>query len=594
MSTAEEVETGREPYEDFADLRAGGRDAQDGKGGPGDVTKSMPAPGDRQIVQIGGEILTADGATREAAPNGHHPVSGHANPSDEITSFMARVVPWPSPDRPGFINLHWFKPGEGGKKYFNGRPFTELPAFLGMARWGTTRPSAMTDIYFCLSRQSSVGDVGKSGKHRALRNVQNAVALKAIWFDIDAKGGPNSYATKAEAIDAFEVWREKAKIIAPSAIVGSGGGFHIYWFSDRPLSVAEWLPYAQDLKNLAILHGLKCDAGVTTDPARVLRVPGTFNWKTTPPRPCEIIGELGPDYDFDTVFAEARQTQPPAGSNRTVTSVPAKRLFDPAAFPAQPIPAEGMESLSEGINVYDDTPLAPDAVFAGCPHFFEAAKTHGAGYPQGLWMLDMLAATFMQDGRRWAHYMSNGYASYSKDDTDAMYDRKDKERKEKGLGWPSCQAFEAQGCKLCATCSQRGKIKSPLNLAGQSSDRPPAHQSFVDPYSDFAGPAFPLDVLPPTLAKFVDAECRAMGADPSAIAMAALTAVAGAIHAETRMRAGEGWWEKPILWTALVGQPSTKKSPIIEKVKKPLSAIDNERDKRWRQEYAIWQQQNQK
>jgi hypothetical protein len=132
-----------------------------------------------------------------------------------------------------------------------------------------------------------------------------------------------------------------------------------------------------------------------------------------------------------------------------------------------------------------------------------------------------------------------------------------------------------------------------LNLAHQQ-QTPPAESSFVDPYADFAGPEFPLDVLPPTLANFVDTEHRAMGADPSAIAMAVLTTVAGAIHAETRVRAGEGWWERPILWTALVGQPSTMKSPIIDKTTKPLSRIDHERDKRWRQEYAKWQQNKHK
>ena len=115
----------------------------------------------------------------------------------------------------------------------------------------------------------------------------------------------------------------------------------------------------------------------------------------------------------------------------------------------------------------------------------------------------------------------------------------------------------------------------------------------MDPYGEFAGPGFPLDVLPPTLAKFVEAEHRAMGADPSAIAMAALTTIAGAMHAETRVRAGEGWLERPILWTALVGLPSTMKSPIITKATKPLSRIDHERAKCWQQEYAKWQQ-NQK
>jgi hypothetical protein len=85
-----------------------------------------------------------------------------------------------------------------------------------------------------------------------------------------------------------------------------------------------------------------------------------------------------------------------------------------------------------------------------------------------------------------------------------------------------------------------------------------------------------------------------MGADPSAIAMAALTAVAGTIDAQTFMCAGEGWWERPILWTALVGQPSTMKSPIVEKAKKPLNHIDQERHKRWQQEFAIWQKQKKK
>ena len=118
----------------------------------------------------------------------------------------------------------------------------------------------------------------------------------------------------------------------------------------------------------------------------------------------------------------------------------------------------------------------------------------------------------------------------------------------------------------------------------------PPEPSFVDPYAEFVGPPFPLDVLCTTLSKFVDAEHRAMGADPSAIAMAALTTVAGAMHAETQVRVGDGWWEKPIIWCALVGQPSAMKTPIVEKATKPLTRIDQERNKRWLHQYAAWRQ----
>jgi hypothetical protein len=116
--------------------------------------------------------------------------------------------------------------------------------------------------------------------------------------------------------------------------------------------------------------------------------------------------------------------------------------------------------------------------------------------------------------------------------------------------------------------------------------------SFTDPFAEFVGPPFPLSTLPPTLLDFVSAQHRAMGADPAAMAMAATTTVAGALHAETCVCMADGWWEKPIIWTSLVGQPSTMKSPIIDKVTKPLVRIDHQRDQLWRQQDAAWQQQN--
>jgi hypothetical protein len=58
--------------------------------------------------------------------------------------------------------------------------------------------------------------------------------------------------------------------------------------SDVPLSVSTWRPHAEGLREEASRLGLQFDEGVTTDEARVLRVPGTFNYKTTPPRACRL------------------------------------------------------------------------------------------------------------------------------------------------------------------------------------------------------------------------------------------------------------------------------------------------------------------
>jgi hypothetical protein len=151
----------------------------------------------------------------------------------------------------------------------------------------------------------------------------------------------------------------------------------------------------------------------------------------------------------------------------TPTAIAAAPPFDMKNFEGYVPPAEvagldpRQDNLAAGINVHDDRPLNPDKVIKNCPHVQEAMLTHGKGYGQGLWMLDVLATTFFDDGRTWAHYMSKGHKTYTEADTDAMYDRKAGE----GIGWPSCTAFENMGCKLCATCAHRGKIKSPLNLA---------------------------------------------------------------------------------------------------------------------------------
>ena len=190
--------------------------------------------------------------------------------------------------------------------------------------------------------------------------------------------------------------------------------------------------------------------------------------------------------------------------------------------------------------------------------------------------------------------MGNRHPGYSQASTDELFDRKEREKAEKNLGWPSCRAISGTGCAACQACPHFAAGKSPLHFGGlplpSQVTVPAPSTSFPDLWAEFVGPAFPLEVLPLPLAKFVDAEHHAMGADASALAMAALTAVAGAIHAETRVRMGDSWYERPILWTALVGSPSSMKSPVIDKAIAPLRKIDHDGDTIWRQNYARWKQ----
>jgi hypothetical protein len=407
-----------------------------------------------------------------------------------------------------------------------GKPFTDLSDALSFIEWAKNQPADIKDLYFCLSLQAKTA-LGRNGEPTALRRAANAVALKAIWLDIDCnKVPPKGYPTKEDGVKALNEFCDTTHTPYPTAIIDSGNGLHAYWISDRPLSAKEWSGYAEGLHALTTQHGLIHDP-ITTDAARVLRVAGTSNNKQVPAKPVKIL-LLEADLSFASALGhllKANAGEPAAADGRRRAAC--KGVADI-------IPPDGFNQ-----NEHDFSPLPFQPIQEGCSFFADAYETHGKDHSQPLWNLVILATTFLESGEQLAHALGSGHPGYTLDTTQAMWDRKVHERKELGLGWPGCQAFENAGCTFCETCQHHGKIQSPLHLAlGQKVA--PEEPFFVDPYADFAGPPFPVDVLPPTLAKFVDAEERCMGADPSAIAMAVLTAVAGAIRADTLIKAGEG------------------------------------------------------
>jgi hypothetical protein len=208
----------------------------------------------------------------------------------KTAQFIKRVVPWPnSPEAPGYVNLHWtFWDGDEPLKNppFGGIPTRTPEEFMKALDWAQARPNTK-DIYFCLSLQAKTR-TNKRGRIVAARTQDDALPLKSIWLDIDVKDPPRGYATLGEAVDALTTFRNSTNLPAPSALVFSGGGLHVYWINDKQLAPAEWQAYAEALKAAAINFGLRCDAGCTIDSARILRVPGTFNYKRLPKRPVSL------------------------------------------------------------------------------------------------------------------------------------------------------------------------------------------------------------------------------------------------------------------------------------------------------------------
>jgi Protein of unknown function (DUF3987)/Bifunctional DNA primase/polymerase, N-terminal len=119
----------------------------------------------------------------------------------------------------------------------------------------------------------------------------------------------------------------------------------------------------------------------------------------------------------------------------------------------------------------------------------------------------------------------------------------------------------------------RAQKGAQAKIAAAPEDQQPTE--LFDPWQRYAVPAFPLEILSPTIKHFVMTQAEIVGCDRSAMAMAVLAALSGALDhrfALKIMRHG-GWWASPRLWVLLVGDPSVKKTPIINSATDEIDRI---------------------
>jgi len=81
---------------------------------------------------------------------------------------------------------------------------------------------------------------------------------------------------------------------------------------------------------------------------------------------------------------------------------------------------------------------------------------------------------------------------------------------------------------------------------------------------------FPADVLPEPIRGFVTEAAKAIGCDASYIALPLLSGLASAIGNTRRIALKRGWTEPAIVWTAIVGDSGTAKSPALELGLRPI------------------------
>lgn len=279
------------------------------------------------------------------------------------------------------------------------------------------------------------------------RTAKTVASVKAFWLDIDC-GKPNTYSDRIEALTALAAFIEHFKLPDP-AVVSSGNGLHVWWVLDAPITPNQWLPTAQALKAACIDQNLLADHAVTTDIARILRVPATKNYKDAAnPKAVELLSRVE-ECSFEDVQTSLAEMVFQAEIKSNAKSINATFAAD---LPQTPKDANLLADRCGQMRVFRDTKGA---------------------IPEPQWYAGLGVLALTIEPERTALEWSSGHPHFDPDATIAKLERS------KEFAPTTCDRFRSVNPDGCINCPFAGKITSPIQLGETATqvkihDRPPA------------------------------------------------------------------------------------------------------------------------
>ena len=275
------------------------------------------------------------------------------------------------------------------------------------------------------------------------RRKDNVQSLKAFWLDIDCgeakarvdekTGRPDGYIDQLAGLQALKGFCELVGLPEP-IIVNSGRGLHVYWPLTEAVSREQWEPVAERLQQLCDTHKLYVDPAVF-EVARILRIPGTLNFKDDPATEVTIIHAAGP-VEF--------------GAFKTLLGVKEK----PPAPPKREISEFAKSLMDNTVSVFGKI-MRRSAKGEGCQQLLDCYQNRET-LSEVRWFDALSVAKFCVDKDTAIHKLSEGYPDYNPDRTEAKIRHI--------LGPHTCREFAKNNAGGCDGCPSKDKITSPIVL----------------------------------------------------------------------------------------------------------------------------------
>ena len=289
-----------------------------------------------------------------------------------------------------------------------------------------------------------------TGTYTEQRLAKDTQFKKALYVDIDT-GIDKPYSTKKQAVGEVARFIKESKFLKPSIIVDSGNGVHVYWTLDKPVALDTWVALANALESMCEQHHLLVDSKVTTDAARILRVPGTVNYKNTDdPRRSTVLMSTTTEYPVATV------SQSLIGTTSTALELLKGTVSDDLDMD----------------TTYGDEPRFAAHMIEKCGVLGDTNLTGGEGQDEPFWMFQLQLLAFCEDGHDYLHTMSDGHASYDFNRTEKKFAIQKQKVIEKKVGPILCKTLGKSAPDKCRTCQWNGHISTPLQLGKVASDVP--------------------------------------------------------------------------------------------------------------------------
>lgn len=290
------------------------------------------------------------------------------------------------------------------------------------------------DVYFACSKF-------ETNENRTKNNVK---AIKAFWMDLDcgeskavvneASGKPDGYISQEVALQELAKFCEHIGLPNP-ILVNSGRGIHAYWPLKEAITRQQWEPVASRLNELCVIHKLYVDASVF-EAARVLRVPGTFNFKDEPPKPVELIRDAS-----DVGYEEF------------------KNILGVKEIAFEPKPQYEISELQKSLAASTVTKFSKimlrSAKGEGCQQLLHCYNNQDT-IPEPLWFNALSIAHRCVDRATAIHKISEQYHDYTPEKTEAKANNSKYAH--------TCAEFEKNNPGGCSGCPWKGRIKSPIKL----------------------------------------------------------------------------------------------------------------------------------